>query len=148
MEFKIPYEKSRFTGIQFSEALKEGYQIPYTSELAKQGFYREWISAMSEEQLEGFIKKNETILGNRLNGLAESTDPKWEKYRLFAFRNCLYMTELYLRHNTDTQQLDDDLHNYYTNWAGKFEQAKKAWLASLKTTEERPAEKSEVNPYY
>lgn len=148
MEFKIPFEKRRLTGVELAIAMRDGNQIPYTSSLSKSGDYRTWISAMTEDQLEKFIARNEEILSHRLANLPESVDPNWERHRVFAFRNCLYMTEIYLRHNTDTQRLDDDLLSYYTNWAGKFERAKQNWLASLKPAEQRPAEKSEVNPYY
>jgi hypothetical protein len=143
MEFKIPYESSkvRGSGLALLNSYVEGKkQMPYDFGFVQDGVYREWITRMTDEDLEKFIQKNEKemqgVMGIKITG------PNERRFNYLMYRNCVYMVELHLRHNTDTVRLDEDLHNYEAEWRGKFQRA------ALSFVEGEVIGTTEPNPYY
>lgn len=150
MDFTIPYETSkelfRYQGVTVVESyLDNGQQMPYVMSLTKSGLYREWVSRKTDEELEAYIKENEKRLTQGMNSKVMA--PHLKEYQHYLYRNCLYMVELYMRHNTDTTQLDADLENYHAVWKGRYEVKLMDWMKkndAFKPIEEQ----SGVNPYY
>ena len=152
MDFRIPREKGhKFAGRKLSATVVQVYlendkQMPYDKNLAKTGLYRQWIERKSDEELEAYLKANETEIGLGLQ--SRNLAPNFQEYEYLVYRNCLYKTELHLRHSVDTEDLDEELFGYHATWKSRFDVALMDWKKNQEEFQQEQEEKSGVNPFY
>lgn len=149
MDFRIRYEKGylRPAAHIVQNFLHDGHQLPYYKELALRGTYRQWIENVTEDDLDRYIKENEELLKKGME--VKALSPNFKEYQHLVYRNCLYMVEKHLRHQTDTMQLDSDLENYFAVWKSRYEVAVLDWQKQFPSEFNREIEEvSGVNPFY
>lgn len=144
MNFKIPYVPGKTNPSHMQMCIDRKIQYPYTKDAVEKGFYRKWIAAMNEETLSLFIKTNESRMRDSLE--TKMMGPNWKIISELLYRNALYMVEMHLRHNEDTERLDEDLHLYYDEWYKKYELALHTFIKQ--NNDKMPNETSGINPYY
>lgn len=151
---KIPYEKIKGTDagshaptVSFFVTNRQ-YEIPYTKVAVESGTYREWITQLSVDELNGFIelnkKKLQAAIDRKLMG------PSFREQ--YYWRNTMYELELLYR-QYGPKLSEDVLERWYDDmlaekryWEGKYAVARKAWQDKAGVTPDEDA--SLMTSYY